>query len=34
MYLWMKLGGGDDFRQILHVGGFDVDDVEGLIRYL
>ena len=27
----MKLGGGDDFRQVLHVGRFHVDDVEGLI---
>lgn len=30
----MKLGGGDDFRQVLHVGRFNVDDVEGLIGYL
>ena len=27
----MELGGGDDFCQLLHVGGLDVDDVEALI---
>lgn len=28
---WMKFGGGDDFGQFLHVGRFDVDDIETLI---
>jgi hypothetical protein len=27
----VELGGGDDLGQLLHVGGLDVDDVEGLV---
>ena len=30
----MELGGGDDLRELLHVGGLDVHDVEGLVRDL
>lgn len=29
--LRMKLGGGDNFGQFFHIGGFDVDDVETLV---
>jgi hypothetical protein len=29
--LGMELGGGDDFGQFLHIGGFDVDNVKALV---
>ena len=32
--LGVELGGGDDLRELLHVGGLDVHDVEGLVRDL
>ena len=31
---WVEFGGRDDFSELFHVGWFDVDYVETLIRYI